>query len=96
MKRMHAVVAGALFALGMSCAVGAAAAALDGRVVQQVIAQSTATYPGACPCPYNVTRNGSLCGRRSAYSRPGGYSPKCYARDVSAEDVAAWKARHNR
>lgn len=36
---------------------------------------------GICDCPYDRMRNGRLCGGRSAYSRPGGRSPKCYAGD---------------
>ena len=35
-------------------------------------------YPGTCRCPYDRAKDGSLCGKRSAYSRSGGYSPKCY------------------
>lgn len=35
-------------------------------------------YVGRCDCPYDVMRNGRLCGGRSAYSRPGGRSPICY------------------
>lgn len=35
-------------------------------------------YVGRCDCPYDVARNGSRCGGRSAYSRPGGRSPVCY------------------
>lgn len=33
---------------------------------------------GSCDCPYDYARNGSLCGGRSAYSRPGGREPICY------------------
>lgn len=33
---------------------------------------------GRCDCPYDLMRNGRLCGGRSAYSRPGGRSPICY------------------
>lgn len=36
------------------------------------------TYPEGCPCPYSIASDGSRCGARSAYSRPGGYQPKCY------------------
>ncbi|MDX2216921.1 MAG: YARHG domain-containing protein [Oculatellaceae cyanobacterium bins.114] len=31
-----------------------------------------------CDCPYDVDAAGRQCGRRSAYSRPGGASPICY------------------
>jgi len=46
------------------------------------IQQSINNYSGNCPCPYNRASNGSRCGKRSAYSRPGGYSPLCYSSDV--------------
>jgi len=32
-----------------------------------------------CPCPYDYAINESICGGRSAYSRPGGAEPTCYA-----------------
>ena len=35
-------------------------------------------YVGTCDCPYDLMRNGRLCGGRSAYSRPGGRNPICY------------------
>jgi hypothetical protein len=57
------------------------------RVKQEIVAQSIAAYPGRCPCPYNVTRNGSSCGARSAWSRKGGYAPICYEDEVTSEMV---------
>ena len=45
-----------------------------------------------CACPYNSARNGSACGGRSAYSRPGGAAPLCYPQDVTGAMVAAWRA----
>lgn len=65
----------------------------DDQVAKQIIAESIASYPGPCACPFNTTRNGSSCGRRSAYSKPGGYSPVCYREDVSAEDIAEYRQR---
>src|SRR5258708_22930906 len=44
--------------------------ASDAAVKKAIIADSLSRYPGPCPCPYNVARNGSRCGKRSAYSRP--------------------------
>jgi hypothetical protein len=61
----------------------------DAQVRARIIRQSIAAYPGSCPCPYNVDRGGRSCGRRSAWSRRGGYAPKCYPADVSAAEVAA-------
>ncbi|MBJ6724165.1 hypothetical protein [Geomesophilobacter sediminis] len=66
----------------------------DAQVKKEIIRASIAEYPGNCPCPYNLTRNGSRCGRRSAYSRPGGYSPICYDRDVSKDMIREWRKNH--
>lgn len=52
-----------------------------------LIQRSISSYSGNCPCPFNRTRNGSRCGKRSAYSRPGGASPLCYETDVT-DDMA--------
>jgi hypothetical protein len=65
----------------------------DDQIRQQIIRQSIASYPGSCPCPYSVARNGSSCGGRSAYSRAGGYQPKCYPKDVSQADLNSYKVR---
>jgi hypothetical protein len=66
----------------------------DAQVKQQIIRESIASYPGNCPCPYNTARNGSSCGRRSAWSRLGGYAPLCYPADVGKTDVQEWRASH--
>ena len=66
----------------------------DAQVKQAIIRQSIANYSGSCPCPYSIARNGSRCGGRSAYSRPGGASPICYASDVTAAQVAAYRRSH--
>lgn len=63
----------------------------DQQIRQQIIQQSIASYRGSCPCPYSVARNGSNCGGRSAYSRAGGYQPKCYPKDVSDAEVKQYK-----
>ena len=63
----------------------------DAQIKQRIIKQSIAEYPGSCACPYNSARNGSSCGGRSAWSRGGGYAPMCYAKDVSAVQVKAWR-----
>ena len=66
----------------------------DAQIKQRIIKQSIAAYPGSCACPYNSARNGSSCGRRSAWSRGGGYAPVCYAGDVSRTQVNSWRAAH--
>lgn len=78
----------------LSGSIDAKARLTDPQVKQRVIDESIDSYPGNCPCPYNSARNGSRCGRRSAYNRAGGYAPMCYASDVSAADVKAWRASH--
>jgi hypothetical protein len=63
----------------------------DEEIIQVIIYKSTATHRGNCACPYNRTTNGSKCGRRSAYSRPGGYQPMCYPRDVPKELIEEFR-----
>ena len=52
---------------------------------EQMIKKSIANYPGKCPCPYSIMSNGNKCGKRSAYSKPGGYEPLCYVSDITGE-----------
>jgi hypothetical protein len=63
----------------------------DAQVKSKVIEESIAEYPGVCACPFNQTRNGSSCGRRSAWSKPGGYSPVCYKDEVTADMIKQWR-----
>jgi hypothetical protein len=72
----------------------AAFAQSDAQIRQRIIRESIAAYPGSCACPYNTDRAGRSCGRRSAYSRPGGYAPLCYPNDVSRAEVDAWRRDH--
>lgn len=87
----------ALF-IGLSCAPGAIAQdttsseASDAQIRALLIARSIQDYDGSCPCPYSRARNGSRCGKRSAWSRPGGASPLCYASDISEAMVKAERA----
>lgn len=66
----------------------------DAEIRRAIIADSLASYPGNCPCPYNTDRRGHACGGRSAYSRPGGYAPICYASQITAEMVAQYRLQH--
>ena len=68
-----------------------AQSATDDKIKQIIIQQSIASYPGSCACPYSTMRNGRRCGRRSAYSKPGGYAPLCYKRDVPQQMVEQFK-----
>jgi hypothetical protein len=69
----------------------------DAQIRDAIIKESIASYMATghpCACPYNVARNGSSCGARSAYSRPGGAAPLCYPPDISDQMVAAWRRSH--
>ncbi|WP_205561995.1 hypothetical protein, partial [Pectobacterium versatile] len=41
----------------------------DEQIKEKIIQESISSYSGNCPCPYNSARNGSKCGKRSAWSR---------------------------
>lgn len=66
----------------------------DQEIKQELIRESISRYSGSCPCPYNTDRAGRRCGRRSAYSRPGGSAPLCYEGDVSQAMVDKYRERH--
>lgn len=83
-----------LMALAMASPSSGGQAMTDAQVKQAIIRQSIASYSGSCPCPYSTTRNGSRCGGRSAYSRPGGAAPICYASDVTDAQIAAYRRSH--
>jgi hypothetical protein len=70
-----------------------ASAQTDAQMRQRLIRESIASYSGSCPCPYNVDRGGRRCGGRSAYSRPGGYAPLCFASDVTPAMIRAARGR---
>ncbi|MCF6220832.1 MAG: hypothetical protein L3J65_06945 [Robiginitomaculum sp.] len=65
----------------------------DKEIVQILIKQSIAQYSGVCPCPYSINRGGRKCGSRSAYSKPGGAEPLCYARDVTPAMITRYRNR---
>ena len=56
----------------------------EAKSPEEIIKESIANYPGKCPCPYSIMSNGKECGKRSAYSKPGGYEPLCYLSDITA------------
>lgn len=58
-------------------------------IIQRIITESVASYPGSCACPYSTDRRGKRCGNRSAYSKPGGYAPICFAQDVTKSMIEA-------
>ena len=63
---------------------------------RKMIAESISSYRGNCPCPYNTAANGSNCGKRSAYSKPGGAEPLCYENDITDAQAAEWLRRNKR
>lgn len=66
----------------------------DDEIKQLLIEASISGYSGNCARPYNSARNGSQCGGRSAWSKPGGAEPLCYKEDVPEEQVEAWRRAH--
>jgi hypothetical protein len=68
----------------------------DQQIAEIVVRESRAAYYATgrpCACPDDLPRNGSRCGARSAYLRPGGASPLCYVSDVTKAQIEAYKAR---
>ena len=89
---MKALLSVTFLAFSIAGALGAPLS--DAEIRREIIQESLAGYPGPCPCPYNLMRNGRACSGRSAYIRPGGYSPICYDRDISPEMVQSYRATH--
>lgn len=84
--------AAALLTIGGWAGLALAQPVPDAVVRAAIIRQSLAAYPGPCPCPYNIMRNGRRCGSRSAYSRPGGYSPVCFESDITPALIDRYRA----
>lgn len=65
-------------------------------IVALLIKESLAEYHShaPCACPYDRDRRGHQCRARSAWSRPGGYAPLCYPKDVTPDAIAAYRERH--
>lgn len=83
-----------LLAAGISPISAGAKSMTDADVRQTMIQESISAYPGNCPCPYNHASNGSRCGKRSAWSRPGGYAPLCFPEDITNEMVKTYRKAH--
>ena len=79
--------------LTIAVAAVAAGRLSDSQIRDRIVAESLASYPGNCPCPYNTDRAGRKCGTRSAWSKPGGRAPICYAKEVSDEQVRQFRLR---
>jgi hypothetical protein len=74
----------------------AIAQSTDNEIREHLVIRSIEGYAGSCPCPFNTDRAGRRCGARSAYSRPGGASPLCYASDVSQKMVDDYRKKFRR
>lgn len=66
----------------------------DAEVRQLLVRRSKAGYPGACPCPDSTDSAGRRCGKRSAYSKPGGAAPLCYPADVTDEMIRDYRKQN--
>jgi hypothetical protein len=92
MRRIGLGLASATLTVAVALVMADVATALsDEEIAQQIIQASIASYPGNCPCPYNRAANGSKCGKRSAWTRAGGYSPICYPEEVTQEMIEDWR-----
>jgi hypothetical protein len=72
-------------------------AALTAAAIAAIIVQASRDQYHAtgkpCACPDDTARNGSACGGRSAYSRPGGAEPLCYPSDVTAAMIEQYRQK---
>ena len=80
-----------LFFFASDMAIAKSTLLTDDQVKQRIIDDSVASYPSSCACPFNTARNGSSCGRRSAWSKAGGYSPICYKKEITKEMIKEWR-----
>jgi hypothetical protein len=90
-RKKVAYLSSMMLALGVTWSNAQNKAESDQQIRQKLIRESIASYSGNCPCPYNTDRAGRSCGRRSAYSRPGGRHPLCYERDVTTQMLEHYK-----
>lgn len=88
------LIAGLLLIIGSAASPAETQPVTDDEIRDRLIKQSIRSYPGNCPCPYNSASNGSRSGKRSAYSRAGGYSPLCFPSDVSDAKVRQYREQH--
>jgi hypothetical protein len=65
------------------------AAMSDAQVVAAIIGRSRALHQihEPCACPDDRDRDGRICGRSSAYNRPGKRATFCFPRDVTPQMI---------
>lgn len=83
----------AVFIASMVFAINNTHPLTDSEIKNLIIKESISKYHGNCPCPYNRASNGTRCGKRSAYSKSGGYSTMCYESDITEEIINNYKAK---
>jgi hypothetical protein len=91
------IVAFAAIVLWANIAHAQSAKLTDAQVADKIIQVSREDYYATghpCACPYDRAQNGSSCGGRSAYSRPGGAEPKCFPKDVSKAEIITYRNTH--
>jgi hypothetical protein len=69
----------------------------DAEIAKEIVEESRQAYYSTghpCACPDDHMRNGRTCGNVSAYIRPGGAQPLCYATDVTPGMILDYRARH--
>lgn len=67
----------------------------DAAIIALIIAGSIAIYKATgrpCACPSDTMRNGQACGNRSAWAKPGGARPLCFAKDITPAMIQAYRA----
>ena len=68
----------------------------DAAIAALIIQASREAYYTAghsCPCPYDLAPNGRLCGHHSAHTRHRGGALRCFATDVTADQIAGYRAK---
>ena len=75
--------------------VSAPTAPTEIQIWKAIIADSIASYPQLCPCPYSRNRAGRTCGERSAYSRVASATGRlmCFPQDIPDQEIARYRER---
>jgi hypothetical protein len=69
-----------------------ATALADADVRALLVRASVALYKGVCPCPWSFNREHQRCGEASAFNRKLSEAPVCFAREITREQVARYRA----
>lgn len=69
----------------------------DREVAEAIVRECRAIYHTdgkPCACPDDLGRDRTPCGQLSAYSKSAGAAPKCYVGDVTAQEIADYRANN--